>query len=163
MIYLEVVTSVLAAAALVASLLAWRSATRARRLVASLSPDTRELLSAWRELEPPEAAGQLAAFLEHVGRKLHSLDSRTQLLADKTRQAYAHRGLVRFDSTEEIKGNLSFALALLDDEQNGFILTSLCSLTGSRIFLRMVTGGQVDRELLPEESEALRLARQIGK
>jgi len=47
----------------------------------------------------------------------------------------------------------------LDDQLDGFLLTSLYSLTGNRIFLRPVVQGRVEHEMLPEEAQALRRAR----
>lgn len=159
----EVVTVALAALALVAAGLALYWAGRARHLAESLQPDQRRLLTVWRELEPAEAAGQLGNFLEQVARRLQTLDRRTQELAEHGRHVFSRSGFTRFDAREDIKGNLSFALALLDEEQNGFILTSLCTLQDSRVYLRPVRAGQVERELIPEEAEALRQARQARK
>jgi len=150
---------VLALLALIASLMALLWARRARRLASSLTPDTQKLLLAWRELSPEQLAAELAGFLETVTSRLRSQDARLSGLEERSRRMMAHRGLVRFNNDAEIKGNLSFAVALLDENHDGFLLTSLYNLTGNRIFLRPVTGGAVEHEMLPEEAEALRQAR----
>jgi len=157
---LEVAAVALAALALLAAGLSLYWASRARRLAESLQPDQRRLLTVWRELEPAEAAGQLGEFLEQVARRLQTLDRRTQELTEHGRHVLCRVGFTRFDAREDIKGNLSFSLAVLDDAQDGFILTSLCTLQESRVYLRPVRAGQVERELIPEEAEALRRARQ---
>lgn len=155
---MEYIILVLAVVALGASGLALFWASRARRLAESLRPAPGTLLTVWRELEPAEAAGELAAFLETIGQRLQSLDTRTQELERHGRLAYTRSGLVRFDTDSEIRGQLSFSLALLNDRGDGFLLTSLYSLDRSRLFLRPVRGSQVEHELLPEEAEALRQA-----
>ena len=158
--YLTVGAVGLATLALVAAVAAWLTARQARGLVRKLSPDTERLLTAWRELEPAEAAGQLAAYLETVGQRLREADRRLADLDHRQQRALSRRALVRFDNDTEVSGKLSFALALLDEKGHGFVLTSLYNLQGNRLFLRPVRGGQVERELLPEEAQALQKALQ---
>ena len=152
----------LALLALAASLVALLWSRRARRLAASLTPDTQKLLLAWRDLTPEQLAEELAGFLETVTSRLRAQEGRLDGLEERSERMMTHRGLVRFNNDAEIKGNLSFVLALLDDHRDGFLLTSLYNLTGNRIFLRAVRGGAVEHEMLPEETEALRQARGGG-
>ena len=159
MFYLTIAGAALGLAGLVAGGVALVIAARAARAAEAVRPDTRRVLSVWKELEPAEAAGQLGAYLEQVGRKLQTLDTRTQELLDRSERAYSRLGFTRFDSTQEIKGQLSFSLAVLDAHHDGFLLTSLTTLQGSRIYLRPVQAGRVERDLMPEEAEALRVAR----
>ncbi len=156
---MEYTVLALAVVALGASGLALFWASRARRLAESLRPDPGTLLALWRELEPAEAAGELGAFLETVRQRLQGLERHTQELERHGRLAYTRSGLLRFDTDSEIKGQLSFSLALLNERGDGFLLTSLYNLDSSRIFLRPVQAGQAQHELLPEEAEALRQAR----
>ena len=72
-------------------------------------------------------------------------------------------GLVRFNADESIRGDLSFALALLDGSESGFILASLYSLDGCRIFMREIQAGKTQHDLLPEEQLALARARGLAK
>jgi hypothetical protein len=158
MLYLTIAGAALGLAGVVVAVVAVALAARARRMAEAIQPDIRRVLSVWKELEPAEAAGQLGAYLEQVGRRLQTLDARTQELLERSERAYSRLGFTRFDSTEEIKGQLSFSLAVLDARHDGFVLTSLTTLQGSRIYLRPVKAGQVERDLMPEEAEALRVA-----
>ncbi len=158
MFYLTIAGAVLGLAGLVVAAFALHLAARARRLAQAIQPDTQQVLSVWKELEPAEAASQLGGYLEQVGRKLQTLDTRTLELLQRSEHAYSRLGFTRFDTNEEIKGQLSFSLALLDHQRTGFILTSLSTLQGSRIYLRPVKAGQVERDLMPEEAEALKVA-----
>jgi hypothetical protein len=158
MVYLTIAGAGLGLAGIIVGSLALYMAARARRLAEAIQPDARQVLSVWRELEPAEAAGQLGAFLEQVGKKLQTLDTRTMELLERSERAYSRLGFTRFDTNEEIKGHLSFSLAVLNDRRDGFLLTSLTTLQGSRIYLRPVKAGQVERDLMPEEAEALRKA-----
>lgn len=64
-------------------------------------------------------------------------------------------GLVNFDAYDDIKGKLSFSLAVLDNNNDGFILTSLYGRSSSNTYVREIKGGTTDIKLLEEEKEAL--------
>jgi len=94
-----------------------------------------------------------------VDREVDSLAARTAALETTGRRALQRVGLVRYNPFEETGGNQSFALALLDADEHGFIITSLHARAGTRIYARALTGGRAEGPLSDEETEALRLAR----
>ena len=70
----------------------------------------------------------LGAHLEKVhglGRDVERLTARTGALETAGLRAFQRVGLVRYNPFEETGGNQSFALALLDAEGNGWVLSSL--------------------------------------
>ena len=74
------------------------------------------------------------------------------------RRAIQRVGLVRFNPFEDTGGNQSFALALIDASGTGFVLSSLHTRTGTRVYAKAVSDGRSDGALSEEEAEALRLA-----
>ena len=72
--------------------------------------------------------------------------------------AFSRVGLVRFNPFEDTGGNQSFALALLDGNGDGFVVSSLHARTGTRLYAKSVSAGASDSALSDEESEALRQA-----
>jgi hypothetical protein len=64
-------------------------------------------------------------------------------------------GLIRFDSSGDDGGNLSFAIALLDADQSGVIITSLHGRQYNRIYAKAVLAGKSEQTLSSEEQEAL--------
>lgn len=64
-------------------------------------------------------------------------------------------GLVSFDAFDDVKGNLSFALAILDNNNDGIILTSLYGRSASNTYVREIKNGASSIKLLDEEKEAL--------
>lgn len=70
-------------------------------------------------------------------------------------KTYQKMGLVRYDAFREMGGQLSFSLALLDDEDNGFIINSVHSSEGCYTYAKEVVEGQSLIELGEEEKEAL--------
>ena len=67
-------------------------------------------------------------------------------------------GLVRFNPFEDTGGNQSFALALLDRNGDGFVVSSLHARAGTRVYAKAVAAGKSEAALSDEEAEALRLA-----
>jgi len=93
-----------------------------------------------------------------VGRELDELMARSAVLEADARRAFRRVGLVRFNPFEDTGGNQSFALALLDANGDGFIVSSLHARTGTRVYAKVLSGGQAETQLSQEETEALRLA-----
>ena len=94
-----------------------------------------------------------------VSRDLDGLASRVTAVEDAARRHFARVGLVRFNPFEDTGGNQSFALALLDGNLDGFIVSSLHSRTGTRIYAKSITGGTAETALSAEETQALDVAR----
>ena len=94
-----------------------------------------------------------------VARDLDALSARATALETAARQHFDRVGLIRFNPFEDTGGNQSFALALLDDDLDGFIVSSLHSRTGTRIYAKSITGGTAEATLSAEEAQALDLAR----
>jgi Protein of unknown function (DUF4446) len=103
----------------------------------------------------------LGAHLEKVhglGREVERLTSRTGALEVAGLRAFQRVGLVRFNPFEETGGNQSFALALLDAEGNGWVLSSLHARSGTRVYAKAIKGGRSEAALSEEETAAIRQA-----
>lgn len=64
-------------------------------------------------------------------------------------------GLVRFNPFEEMGGEHSFSLALLNGVNNGFIFTGLHTRERTRLYLKEVNKGKCKLSLSSEEKKAL--------
>ena len=73
--------------------------------------------------------------------------------------ALRHLAVVRYDAFEEMGGQLSWSLALLDDGGDGVVLTSIRGRNEARTYAKSVTSWRSDQELSPEETEAITHAR----
>jgi hypothetical protein len=93
-----------------------------------------------------------------VARELDDLSARSAMLEASGRRAIQRVGLVRFNPFEDTGGNQSFALALTDSTGTGFIVSSLHSRTGTRVYAKAVSDGRSEGALSAEETEALRVA-----
>lgn len=72
--------------------------------------------------------------------------------------AISHVGLIRFDAFEDTGGGQSFALALIDDDGDGVVLTSLHSRLATRLYIKGIRRGVADSPLSGEEVQAMRNA-----
>lgn len=68
-------------------------------------------------------------------------------------------GLIRFNPFKETGGDQSFILALLDDNDNGVVLSGLYSRSGMRWYAKKIKNGKgMEHSLSDEEKEAIRQA-----
>jgi hypothetical protein len=96
--------------------------------------------------------------LDALAGRLAGLAERQQSAEQHSRLAVQRVGVVRFNPFEDTGGNQSFALAMLDADGNGFVLSSLHSRQQTRVYLKPITAGKSDGALSDEETEALRRA-----
>ena len=67
-------------------------------------------------------------------------------------------GLVKYDAFQQMGGQLSFSIALLDQRNNGFILNSVHSTDGCYSYTKEIKNGECALNLGKEEEEALQIA-----
>lgn len=87
------------------------------------------------------------------------INSRLEKIDGRLVNAYQKMGIVRYDAFQEIGGKLSFCIALLTDQNDGFILNTMHSTTeGCYTYIKKVENGKVENELSEEEAAALKSA-----
>jgi hypothetical protein len=67
--------------------------------------------------------------------------------------------IVRYDALNEMSGQLSFSLALLNAVGDGVVLSSINGRAETRTYAKPVVAGQGEQELSPEEAQAVHYAR----
>src|SRR3989338_6484671 len=80
--------------------------------------------------------------------KIKNLDN----ISEKTIQKV---GVVRFNPFNDLGGNQSFVIALLDNQNNGFVISSLFIKEGNRVYAKFINAGKSDHLLSKEEMEAI--------
>ena len=74
-------------------------------------------------------------------------------------QALRHVAVVRYDAFGDMGGRLSFSAAIVDDDGDGLVVSSIHARGESRTYAKGVVGGSSDATLTPEEQQALAAAR----
>ena len=67
-------------------------------------------------------------------------------------------GIVKYDAFDDVGGKLSFALAMLDSDNTGFILDAIHSRDNCFLYLKEIVKGESYIMLSEEEIEALKRA-----
>jgi hypothetical protein len=93
--------------------------------------------------------------LQHLHTSHSSLEKIVEQNGQTLETAFRYSSVVRFNSGSNDGGNLSFALALLDGQQTGLIMTSLHGREHNRIYCKAVKEGQPVQPLNDEEQQAL--------
>jgi hypothetical protein len=96
--------------------------------------------------------------LASVAGDLDEVRARMATVEAGGRRALSRVGLVRFNPFEDTGGNQSFALALLDADGNGWVLSSLHARGGTRVYAKAVANGRSETSLSEEETAAIRQA-----
>lgn len=82
-------------------------------------------------------------------------------LYKKLESAFQKVGIVKYDAFNQMGGQLSFSLALLDENNNGFILNSVHSTEGCYSYTKEIKNGVCEISLGDEEREALDMAMDL--
>ncbi len=67
-------------------------------------------------------------------------------------------GVVKYDAFRQMGGSLSFCLALLNENNDGFIMNSVHSTDGCYTYTKVIKNGECDIDLGTEEKKALSIA-----
>jgi len=120
----------------------------------------------WRDLLAETSGADLERLLEHhlvekvrLEERVGDLEGRASRLEDRLKRSNRRAGLVRFDAFDDVGGQQSFSLAMLDDLGTGFVLTSLIGRNDCRVYCKPIEGWKSAKNLSEEEKEAVRLAQ----
>ena len=94
--------------------------------------------------------------------KLMELSKNQALEVARIRDVLSHTtnkvGIVKYDAFSDVGGKLSFALAMLDESNSGFVLNAIHSREGCYTYIKEIVKGESYIVLGQEEKEALRQA-----
>ena len=79
-------------------------------------------------------------------------------MIENLRDCYQRVGIVKYDAFKEMGGKLSFSVALLNDNETGFIINSIHSSEGCYVYTKEIVNGECAITLGDEEKKALTLA-----
>ncbi|MBU4274287.1 DUF4446 family protein [Patescibacteria group bacterium] len=89
------------------------------------------------------------------------LTSKIKKLENISEKTFQKIGMLRFNPFNDMGGNQSFVIALLDNQNNGFVISSLFIKEGNRVYAKSIKSGQSNYPLSDEEKEALDRAMNV--
>lgn len=87
--------------------------------------------------------------------KVSQLENQYQRLDGIAAKSIQYVGIVRFNAFEDTGSDLSFALALLDQQKDGVVISSIYGRNESRVYAKPIASGQSSYYLTDEEKAAL--------
>jgi hypothetical protein len=99
-----------------------------------------------------EAFVQLRDWVEDVAAGLEGRVSGAELRMDG---CIAHSSVVRYDAMNELSGQQSSTVALLDSRRTGVVISSILHRDQARLYVKQVREGSPEYELSPEEQQAV--------
>lgn len=127
------------------------------------------LFSHYRKLTKGVTEKDLKSVLEKLLKDFNEEHNRinelTKKLGELEKDGFYHIqkiGLVRFNPFAETGGDQSFCLAVLDNHDSGFVISSLHSRDKTRFYAKPIKNGQsVGYELSKEETRAIKKAKKV--
>lgn len=111
----------------------------------------------------------LSAVLNHINRvndleiTVSKLNNAVVLAQRDVAVSLRHVAVVRFSAIQDMGGQYSFSMALLDDVGTGFVLTCIQNQSTSRVYAKPVVNRNSDIPLSPEELQAIASAKPLGE
>lgn len=98
------------------------------------------------------------ALRDYVVDVAEGLEARLGRAESSLLDAISYSSLVYYDAYNEHSGRQSFSIALLDGNRCGVVLTCIHHRDQARVYAKELRDGQGERELSPEELEAVQAA-----
>ena len=93
------------------------------------------------------------AAIDFLEENVDQIYKQIKAISGQLTTAYQKIGLVKYDAFKEMGGNLSFALCLLDDNNNGFILNTMHGRESSYTYIKEIENGTAYSTLGEEEKQ----------
>lgn len=102
---------------------------------------------------------EIASSIKNAGKEITAIQQDLDDIETEMKTHLQKVGFIRFNPFSDTGGNQSFSFCLLDDNNDGIVITSLHSRDSTRIYSKKIKKGVADgRELSKEEKEALKNA-----
>ena len=96
--------------------------------------------------------------VEEIDTKNDEIVKYCNKLKDEISLSIKKVGMIRYSAFKNTGSDLSFALALLNDANDGIILNGIYSREMSNIYAKQIRNGKCNNKLSEEESKALEIA-----
>lgn len=106
-----------------------------------------------------EAVRYIHAYQDSLDGEHKDLVARVKAIEEALPHNISHVGLVRYNPFSDAGGDQSFALALLNDEGDGIILSSLYGREMNRVYAKPIVHGNSKYQLSDEERQAIQNAK----
>ncbi len=107
---------------------------------------------------------QLLTEQDSASARIQEIVGHVEQLKGSAQSHFQKIGFIRFNPYADTGGNQSFCLCLLNDYNDGIVITSLHSREQTRIYAKQVSHDTVDqKDFSKEEIESIKQAKSISK
>ncbi|MCK9578772.1 DUF4446 family protein [bacterium] len=99
---------------------------------------------------------EAADYIQKLEKKLDESNARIRELEDKSKLFFEKFEIVRYNPFNEVGGDQSFSLGILNSNHDGFIFTSIYNKEGNRLYAKPVAKGESKYQLSEEENIILK-------
>lgn len=89
------------------------------------------------------------------------ITNQVDLMDKDLRKCIQKVGIVRYNAFKDVGSDLSFALALLDEQNNGIVLNGIYSREMSNIYAKPIENGKSKYVVSEEEAQAIQKAMEV--
>ena len=99
--------------------------------------------------------------IETLDSDLHGIYGAMNDLRQIVRRSVYKKGILRYNPFKDLGGDQSFAIALLDGDHNGVVISSLHTREGTRVYAKPVSRGTSETHQLSDEERQV-ITQAIG-
>ena len=96
--------------------------------------------------------------ISELAKEIEKKEERIETLEKMTAAGIQKYAVVHYDAFDDITNNLSFSIAMLDESNTGFIITSIYGRNNSNLYIKSVLKGKTNATMSDEEVEAFERA-----
>ncbi|HOC53667.1 MAG TPA: DUF4446 family protein [Candidatus Pacearchaeota archaeon] len=102
---------------------------------------------------------QAIEYIKKLETRIDAIQEELYKEKEKNNLALRKLGILRYNPFKESGGDQSFSLALLEENDNGFVITSIYTNEGVRVFAKPIIKGESKYQLSEEEKEVIKKAK----
>ena len=122
-----------------------------------------ELLNAPTSVNMEETIGEYIQQVNLMKNSIYSLEAKNEELNCRLKKSVQQVAFSRYNAFEDMGSDLSFSVALLDDNSDGFVMTNIYARDESNIYAKPVKNGTSTYELSLEEKNVVETAINSNK
>ncbi|HOK00733.1 MAG TPA: DUF4446 family protein [Candidatus Pacearchaeota archaeon] len=111
-----------------------------------------------KENKKLENAQEILNYIKKIEQKVESIDNELKDLKENNKYCFKKIGILRFNPFESIGSNQSFTIALLNEKNDGVVITSIYARDENRVYAKPIKDGKSEYTLSEEEKEAIEKA-----
>lgn len=106
---------------------------------------------------------EIEKMVNNVNEENKIIKSNYKSLEKQLNECFQNIGIVKYDAFDDVGSKLSFAIALLDNKDKGFIINSVYGRSSSNVYAKRIENGNSLQTLSEEEISALNKAKELKK